>query len=200
VAITSIKTGSSFTNLVKYNDFLAGNAAFNPSSYESIASATGTGSSGTITFSSIPATYKHLQIRAIMRTDRANTDSALRIRFNSDSGSNYAWHWLYGDGSSAAATGAASQTSGFVGTAAGGTATANLIGVSIVDIQDYASSTKNKTVRAFAGIDANNVFTGYSNLFSSLWLNTNAITSIDLVVSDGSNWTTQSVFSLYGIK
>jgi hypothetical protein len=178
----------------------SGGAAAATGSYESIATATGTGSSATITFSSIPATYKHLQIRAIMRTDRANTDSSLRIRFNSDSGSNYAWHWLYGDASSAAATGAASQTSGFVGQGAGGTAAANLIGVSIVDIQDYASTSKNKTVRAFGGIDANNVFTGYVSLFSSLWMNTNAITSIDLVVSDGSNWTSQTVFSLYGIK
>jgi len=63
MAITSIKTGSSFTNLVKYNDFLGPNSAYIPTSYESIASATGTGSSNTITLSSIPSTYKHLQLR-----------------------------------------------------------------------------------------------------------------------------------------
>ena len=43
MAITSIKTGSSFTNLIKYNDFLAGNTAYNPippNSYESIATVT----------------------------------------------------------------------------------------------------------------------------------------------------------------
>ena len=179
---------------------LSSGVAASTSSYESIASATGTGSSSTITFSSIPSGYVSLQIRGIMRTTRSATDSSLRIRFNSDSGSNYAYHWLYGDGTSAAATGAASQTSGFCGTGAGSTAASNLIGTTIIDVLDYASSTKTKTVRAFGGIDANNVFTGYTSLFSSLWNNTNAITSIDLVVSDGSNWTTQTQFALYGIK
>ena len=74
-----------------------------PSSYESIATATGTGSSATITFSSIPSTYEHLQIRFTGKgTGSAEVDTS--IRFNSDTGSNYAWHQVYGYGTSAAAS------------------------------------------------------------------------------------------------
>ena len=73
-----------------------------PSSFESIATATGTGSSGVITFSSIPSTYKSLQIR-YMSKDTNASDGVLnpKIQFNSDTGNNYAYHELRGDGTSA---------------------------------------------------------------------------------------------------
>ena len=61
--ITRLKLSTIEQGLPKYRSMLAGNAAYVPSSYESIASATGTGSSGTITFSSIPSTYQSLQLR-----------------------------------------------------------------------------------------------------------------------------------------
>ena len=93
MAITSIKTGSSFTNLVKYNDFLGANSAYIPSSYESIASATGTGSSKTITFSSIPSTYASLQIRINGFTSSSDN---WNIRINGDSGTNYTTHYIVG--------------------------------------------------------------------------------------------------------
>jgi hypothetical protein len=168
--------------------------------FESIATATGTGSSSTITFSSIPSTYKHLQIRGIGRTTRAATDSALVVRLNGDTASNYTYHTLLGNGTAASAGGFVTQTNMFLGRAAGNTAAANLAGVSLIDIVDYASTTKNKTLRSFHGIDANGVFTGDVYLSSGLWLSTSAITSISLIVSDGSSWTTASTFALYGIN
>jgi hypothetical protein len=67
----------------------------------------------------------------------------------------------------------------------------------IIDIHDYASTTKNKTTRMFGGIDKNG--SGEVSLFSGLWRNTSAITSINIYMSSG-NWTTDSTFSLYGIK
>ena len=78
-------------------------------SYESIATFT-LGSSTTVTFSSIPSTYKHLQIRYLARSARtgAATDD-LAIRLNSDSGANYARHRLFGDGASVTASGQTSQ-------------------------------------------------------------------------------------------
>ena len=63
----------------------------------------GATATASITFSNIPATYSHLQIRAIARTNVASTADYPQIRFNSDSGSNYAHHLLYGDGSAAGA-------------------------------------------------------------------------------------------------
>jgi hypothetical protein len=67
-----------------------------------------------------------------------------------------------------------------------------------VDLEDYASTTKYKTLRAFNGADVNG--SGNARLTSSLWLNTNAITSITLNTEDGQNWLTSTTVSLYGIK
>lgn len=178
---------------------ITGSGGASLSSYESIATATGTGSSGTITFSSIPSTFKHLQIRGIGRTDGGNVNGLLR--FNSDSGTNYAYHILYGDGSAAGAQGFASDTSINFARTAVSTSTADVLGGTVVDILDYGSTTKNKTVRAFFGFDMNTASTTYQvRIGSGLWMNTNAITSISLIAGGSANWTTQTTFALYGIK
>jgi hypothetical protein len=172
------------------------------SSYESIASATGTGSSGTITFSSIPQTYASLQLRYIGRLSAAYdffTDA--NIYFNGVRGTSYAYHVLQGTGSSATAGGATGQANGFVVKSVSGASIAsNIMGVAIVDIHNYASTTQNKTVRAFSGGDSNSAVNSAGvALSSSLFIDTTAITSISLL-TDGGNWTTDSQFALYGIK
>ena len=172
-------------------------------SFESIATATGTGSSGTITFSSIPSTYKHLQIRGLAKDTSVAFDATAQvlIRFNSDSGNNYARHRLYGDGGSVTAVGAASQSGISLGAGMTIGLPVNVLAASITDIQDYASTTKNKTVRTINGGNANESSGNYLlELSSGVWLNTAAITSISLVNNNGSNFNTQTVFSLYGIK
>lgn len=202
MAITSIKTGSSFTNLVKYNDFLGPNSAYIPTSYESIASATGTGSSGTITFSSIPSTYASLQLRCLSRNSATGTGSGdVLLRFNSDSGSNYAHHHIRGNGSVAAASGSATQTSiRFDNFSTNNGEAANIMTVGIIDIHNYASTTQNKTVRAFQGNDNNGNSTAIIRLNSGLWMSTAAISTITLTLNLANNFTTTSQFALYGIK
>jgi len=172
------------------------------SSYESIATATGTGSSTTISFSSIPSGFKHLQIRGIGRSDGVSTSlTKLLLRFNSDSGTNYSWHYLLGDGGTASALGGASATSielreGLIRASM----LANTMSAYLVDILDAFSSSKNKTVRAFTGIEENDTNTASRiTITSGLWMNTNAITSIDLVSFSG-NLSTSTTFALYGIK
>jgi len=49
----------------------------------------GSGGSATISFTSIPSTYKHLQIRGIARNTSGSGFNKMNIRFNSDSGSVY---------------------------------------------------------------------------------------------------------------
>ena len=196
MAITSIKTGSSFTNLIKYNDFLAGNSAFNPSSYESIATFSATGSETTFTFTSIPSTYKHLQLRAIFQRN-GGTQLDVGLRFNSDTGSNYSWHNIEGDGATVLASGNPSTSYAYIGKAPG-TATSNIYGVSITDIHDYSSTTKNKTLRSFNGKDENSS-NGSIQLLSSAWYNTNAISSIT-IYTFGDLINSGSTFALYGIK
>jgi hypothetical protein len=167
------------------------------SSFESIATVTGTGSSGTITFSSIPSTYSALQIRYIGRGDTAANTVALNMTFNSDTGANYTYHRLEGDGSATYAAGGADQTNTQFGTITAASAASNIMGVGIVDVHDYASTTKYKTARMFGAQDRNGA--GSLLLRSGLWMSTSAISSITITTNSG-NFTTSSVFSLYGIK
>ena len=177
------------------------------SSFEYIATATGTGSSGTITFSSIPSTYKHLQLRWIAKDTYGPGFAGvypISLQFNSDSGSNYAGHRLLGDSTTVYAYGQANQTT--IPNINGITPTAtylnNIMGIGIIDIHDYSSTTKYKTLRSFSGGDTNSSTagqTGIVSLSSGLWQNTNAITSISISAAITA-FTTTTQFALYGIK
>lgn len=160
--------------------------------YESIATVTvGAGGSSTITFNSIPSTYTHLQIRAISKGDGSTANAT--FQFNSDTGSNYSWHILYGNGSSALAAGGANATFIYLGTQS---ATANTFSTEIIDILDYANTNKYKTVRCLTGYENNSA--GEVGVFSGSWRSTSAVSSI--VFSLGTNFRQYSSFALYGIK
>ena len=181
--------------------------ALNASSYESIATVTvGSGGSSSIDFTSIPSTYKHLQIRGIGRsTATGNYRMGISLRFNSDSGSNYSFHRLWGNGSSVSAAGLASQTSALqVGFITDGSGLASSFGVSVIDILDYQNSSKYKTIRSLTGFDNNTTGgTGEQGgvlMLSNAWLSTNAVTSISLYPDTSSNFAQYSQFALYGIK
>ena len=192
--ITTLANGSARG----YGGLLA--AAGAASSYESIATATGTGSSATVTFSSIPATYKHLQIRGIGRNDSATNKANIGVRLNGDTGNNYTYHILVGNGSTASSFGATATVYSYLGDSTGNSATSNIVAPIIIDIIDYASTTKNKTIRSTAGNELNSATTDADiSLGSGLWLNTAAITSVSIFSNSG-NWTTQTTFALYGIK
>lgn len=191
----------SLTNGRTYSSFLAGNPTYVASSYESIATASGTGSSDTITFSSIPSTFKHLQLRLLVKNSNAGAGNSLGIvRFNSDTAANYAYHLLYGDGTSAAVL-AGATVNGIRIAGTDVTSTSGYYGVGVLDILDYASTTKNKTLRGLSGADGN-VGGGafYLGVSSGLWMNTTAITSVSIINSSGSAFTTASTIALYGIK
>ena len=171
-------------------------------SFESIATATGTGLSASVTFSSIPSTYKHLQVRMLAATTRGTYGiDSLLITLNGDSGTNYSWHSVYGDGSTASVQ--SSATSPAIGNPAlFGTTTTGGYGAAILDVLDYASTNKTKVTRLLAGTDFNGTVAGYGGrvgLASGLWNNTAAITSITLTAENG-NIANYSKFALYGIK
>ena len=185
MAVLSIKTGTISRSM------LVGNPAFQPGAFESIATAVGTGSFGSITFSSIPNTYKHLQIRGLF----ADGGNNLNVIFNGSGSSDYTRHIMSGTGSAYTSAGAATQTSIDLGVF--GASGANNSSVTIIDIQDYASSSVNKTLRAFSGYtggasDLRVVYSSGARLLSA------AISSISLV--NNATFTTGTVFSLYGIK
>lgn len=169
---------------------------FTPGTFDSIATLSGTGSSGTISFTSIPSTYKHLQIRFMGKASGTGGVENPSLRFNNDSANNYSAHRLYGNGSSASAdafTSVAQIRAGFFPDSS----TANLMGVSIIDILDYTNTNKNKVVKILSGVDQNG--SGYVTLSSGAWYSTSAINRIDLI-EPGLNWTSNSTFALYGIQ
>jgi hypothetical protein len=211
ITVSGLTTGTAYTFTVtatNANGTSTASAASNsvtpasPTSYESIATATGTGSSGTITFSSIPSTYKSLQIRVIgKRTNTTGGADHVTARFNSDSGANYWDHFIYGDGSNTIASNTSAQNQAkvlfYIPPSSG--ATANMQGVGIIDIIDYASTSKNKTVRSISGGEFNGAVGGATYLSSALWNSTSAINSISFTAISG-NFTTTTTFALYGVK
>jgi hypothetical protein len=178
---------------------LAGVGAGPKGDYESIATVTvGSGGQATVEFTGIASTYKHLQVRAICRTTFAGPATGVNARFNSDTGSNYALHQLYGTGASAFAYAASSQSSISISTTIGSTGLVSAFGVFVLDILDYTNTNKHKTVRSLVGKDLNG--SGEVALYSGVWLNSASVTTLTILPSDGSNFAQYSQFALYGIK
>lgn len=169
-------------------------------SYESIATATGTGSSNVITLSSIPQTYKHLQVRGIIRSTEGTSGTNYYTTLNGNSGTVYSQHRIQGDGTSVGVSGQASQTGVFTGRAPGGSTTAGTMATLILDIYDYALTSNNKTFRMLSGQDSNNAFAGLISIRSSVYQSTSAITSITFTIDTPANFSTNTSFALYGIK
>jgi len=169
-------------------------------SYESIATVTvGAGGSSSISFSSIPSTYKHLQIRANAKTNRSDNQDVVTIRYNGDTGANYAYHILGGNGTSAFADAGTSTATPWAAIIAGNVSTTNMFGGMISDVLDYSSTSKYKTTRTLSGTDQNSS-AGRLYFDSTLWQSTSAITSISLVPVYGSSFMEYSSFALYGIR
>jgi hypothetical protein len=168
-------------------------------SYESISTVTvGATSVASISFTSIPATYTHLQVRLITRTTNASASGAIQVTFNSDTTSgNYTFHRLVGDGSSASAYGQSGLDN--IVLTAGATSNASIFASGILDILDYANTNKYKTSRIINGLERNDAADSYAMLRSQLWTSTSAITSITFTPNSG-NIPQYSQFALYGIK
>ena len=171
------------------------------SSFESIATTTvGSGGQSSITFSSIPSTYKHLQLRFIGRNTRAAVDDATYMYYNGDNSSGlYALHYLYGDGTTTGAGGLANRNEmyGLYITAAN--ASANYNGALIIDILDYANTNKYKTMRQIGG-DINGAGAPSVAMSSGLWRNTAAINSITFFGGGSIVFSQYTQVALYGIK
>lgn len=150
-----------------------------------------------VTFSNLSqySDYQHLQIRfAGTQVDIGGLDTMI-MRINSDTGSNYAFHYLRGINSTAASGAQATYNYPYIGlmTGKGGSEASAMV----LDFVDAFDGTKYKTIKSFGGAAG----TGDKGvgLYSAVWMNTGAITSILLAGMTG-NLATGSRFSLYGIK
>ena len=193
-----IATSSIVQGFPKSRSVLTGNDAIFAGSYESIQTATATGS-GYLSFTSIPQTYTHLQLRYITRNNvSAGTTDQILMWFNGDqTAANYRTHYLWGNGS--AAESGTYTGLGYIrpGMCPASGANSAIWGVGVVDILDYTSTNKNKTIKNLWGHDQNG--SGTVALTSGLWTSTAAITSINVAVS-GYYEASGATWGLYGIK
>ena len=154
-----------------------------PNSYNSISTVTTTGTVSSIQFTSIPATYKHLQLRF---SAVGTTDHTIQINSALDPDSA---HRINGNSSSAIAN---STQINYLDYYLGFSATSPSI--AILDFLDYANTNKTRVMRYIEGTDRNG--TGEINLGNILWNTTAAITAIKI----SGNISANSSFALYGIK
>ena len=204
MAINRFSQSTAQSAFPKFTNLWDGTTA--TSAFDSLGSTlvTASGSTTTISFTSIPQTYTHLQIR--INAVESTADAYFQAVYNSDTTqTNYPRHELRGNGVSASAA----ATVNVDGTTRG--AMIGLPGYSttypghgIVDILDYTNTNKYKTTRSFFGQDANG--SGLVALHSSVWLSTAAITRIDVRCnlsggsSGSSTFNAGSTVSLYGIR
>ena len=163
----------------------------------------GPSGASSITFTNIPSTYAHLQIRCLTRSaETSSSRDSFYMQVNSDTGSNYAWHYLSGDGATATVGSTVNTTQFVVGEQSGNGYTSGIFSSFIIDILDYYDTNKFKTIRGMGGFDTNNTGTekGAIALRSGLWRSTSAISSIVLFAGGGRNTLQHSQFALYGIK
>lgn len=170
-------------------------------SYESIATATG--GSSTIVFSSIPSTYKHLQIRTTLRNS-VGADF-VSIRFNSDTGSNYEFIRMYAVGGNGTSRNGVSVNNYLATTyiEVPGQAylglDADVYQGAIINIYDYLSTSKNKTILMYGGFAGSN--SSISCLWGGTWNSTATISNIILTAGGTSgSFVSNSRASLYGLK
>jgi hypothetical protein len=196
MAITRARTSSVAQGPSTRKTVLGGNDVILGGSYDAIGTYVVGSEVPTVTFSSIPGTYKHLQVRGIANNGETSGYNNQLLRFNGDTGSNYAVHYVAGNGSSASASGSSSATRINDIIRIPPTSTGHFGGF-VIDILDYANTNKYKTVRSLNGGDSNG--SGWVGLHSGLWMSTTAITSMTFISSSG-NFGQYSSFDLYGIK
>lgn len=153
--------------------------------FDSIQSVKLTSTSSGVTFSNIPQTYKHLQLRC------SQSEGLYLLTFNNVTSGVYSRAFGYGDGGTTSAIVSSAQTSinvmefGNAGNQA----------INIIDILEYSSTSKTKTYYALCG--KSGVGGGEIVIATGNFNNSNGITSIEIT---GGTAAVGSVFSLYGIK
>jgi hypothetical protein len=176
-----------------------------PVSFESIATVTLTSAQSTFEFTSIPGTFKHLQIRGIgkMTTTDSGGDEGFKITYNNDTNSNYSTHFMYGVGSGNVFHATIPNVSYLIPYGLPYSGSSNVaFGGMVMDILDYANTNKTKTMKSLGGWAS---YYGGSKgdvlNASGVWNSTSAITSIKFgIVNPAFNYAAGTKFALYGIK
>jgi hypothetical protein len=166
--------------------------------YSKIATYTvGSGGVASIDFLAIPQNYTDLKVVFSVRNDRAASiaDTA-RIQFNFDTGNNYSYRYIYGNGSAAASSNGSSAAFIECFRNNGAASTANTFSNNEIYIPNYTGS--NYKSVSVDSVQENNATTANAALVAGIWSNSSPINGIKLYTL----YTTMqySTATLYGIK
>ena len=160
------------------------------STYTPIATANGTGSSGTISFTSISGSYTDIFLAG---TFSGTGTGGFAIVLNNDTSSLYSFTNLRGEGSAASSDRSSNQTA-FNINYTGSYGTSGVTNTFLASFNNYSNTTTNKTM-----ISRYNVPNLETIAYVGLYRSTSAITRVDVKITGGASFTTGSTFSLYGI-
>jgi len=164
-----------------------------PATYEPISTTTLGSSASSITFSSIAASWTDLKV-VFVGIPLNSTGIYTAIRLNSDTGSNYSYTEIIGNGSAASSSRASNTNTLYLNDAG---SSGSMPCMQIIDLFSYAGST-NKTLLCSSNLDANGG--GLVLNLVGLWRNTAAITSIEIWKAAGNDFQSGTTATLYGIK
>jgi hypothetical protein len=166
-----------------------------------IGEVSGDGSSATVEFSSIPATYRNLMLMFMGRTTDASSSQRVDITFESSpTAGAYNYQSLYASGASPGSGSSYSVSAIYVGNLTGTTGVANACGVSTIFIPEYANTNFFKIVQAF-NLEVDSAFSDgnfWIQTAMGMYESTSAIDRIRLTLGSG-NWASGSRVTLYGI-
>lgn len=191
--------------LIPFGILSAAGAAGVAGTYELISTTILGSTTSTVSFttSSLGTDYKHIQIRAVLQQqiDFGGTYGGnIQLRMNGDTGNNYAFHYLRGDGSNVASAAESSVGRILINRLPYANPRNDKYGSLVVDVLDFASTTKNKTIRSLSGVPFAGDDASWVTLTSGLWNSTALMTSISLTAGAYSGFYAGSRFSLYGIR
>jgi len=163
------------------------------STYVPISTITLTSNSSNVLFSGIPQIYTDLVLVYNARYTSTNTGQGLALRCNSDSGSNYSWTILEGNGSTTSSYRGSNTTSIAIGAVANGSQSS--FGQGIVSLNNYSNTTSNKAcIARQAG-------PSFLQIIAGSYRSTSPITSVSIFPSGtATNIASGSTFTLYGIS
>jgi hypothetical protein len=145
-----------------------------------------------VTFSSISGSYTDLLL--VCSDLGAQSAQTIYVQANSDTGSNYSFTWMNGNGGTAQSSRASNNSQGFVigGSVAGLPATIGAMG--ILQIQNYSNTTTFKSALSRYGSGG-----AETQAAVSTWRSTAAINSLKVYASSGTLILAGAKFTLYGI-
>lgn len=173
------------------------------SAFQKISETILSASAASVTFGSIPQTYRHLVLKINARCDAAATNEQLLLQFNGDSTASYDTQYMGANGTTVYGGESIGATSIVVGNVEGTTNTqVTDAAYTEVTVVDYARTTWRKTCKTFGSLNLSDINGGnhYTLAGSGWYRNAAAVTSVTLFAGGSANLVTGSVFSLYGMS